>query len=392
MKFARSLTTRLKGIGRRRLVIALIIVGVGGALIGLRPPKAKLLHTLNEPTAEHYGLFGESVAISENRVVVGAFNSTGGAYLFDATTGSLISELVNPAPAPEDYFGRSVAIHGKHVLVGAPGNRAAYLYNASTGALLRTISITANFGAVVALSDDYIVGRSFMAGNGFTGNVRVFDLATGSQLRTLNGPTAWVGDSFGDAIAIAGRNILVGDPAADTGGESAGSAYIFDAATGELLRTFHNPIPSTSRYFGSSVAIWGKYAIVGDLGGLDGCGTNGYSGKSNAHVFNAWSGSLVRSFKGTSGSNVAISGRYVLVGAPWEDTGMQDSGNAYLFSAATGRLLRKIRNPTPGPHERFGGSVAISGKTILIGAPRDNWTTGRAGTAYLFSAPELGLR
>ena len=53
-----------------------------------------------------------------------SFNDTGGtnsgvAYLFDATTGALLQTFLNPTPEANDFFGISVSISGNNVLVGA---------------------------------------------------------------------------------------------------------------------------------------------------------------------------------------------------------------------------------------------------------------------------------
>jgi hypothetical protein len=92
-----------------------------------------LLHTLNNPNA--YGTtstdrFGWSVSISDTYAVVGAYleDDTGGlssgkAYIFDVSTGALLQTLDNPnaySTGLGDEFGRSVAISGSQVIVGAP--------------------------------------------------------------------------------------------------------------------------------------------------------------------------------------------------------------------------------------------------------------------------------
>ena len=64
-----------------------------------------LLRTLNNPTPVIEDYFGEDVAISGNMIVVGArrddtgAEDAGSAYVFDATTGALLHTLNNPTPA-----------------------------------------------------------------------------------------------------------------------------------------------------------------------------------------------------------------------------------------------------------------------------------------------------
>src|SRR5205807_234948 len=113
----------------------------------------ELVATLNNPTPTGYDGFGSSAALSGNQVLVGAFRNdtgatdAGSAYVFNATSGALIATLSNPTPASEDYFGQSVAVSGNIAVVGASGDDAgpgqytgtAYVFNATTGALLFTL-------------------------------------------------------------------------------------------------------------------------------------------------------------------------------------------------------------------------------------------------------------
>ena len=46
----------------------------------------------------------------------------GAVYLFDAITGALVREIVNPTPESFDSFGRSVALSGDLVVIGADGD------------------------------------------------------------------------------------------------------------------------------------------------------------------------------------------------------------------------------------------------------------------------------
>ena len=75
--------------------------------------------------------FGYSVSVDGNRIIVSApyeddagGTSSGKAYIFDVTTGSLLHTLNNPnaySTSADDRFGYSVAISGNRVVVGAFG-------------------------------------------------------------------------------------------------------------------------------------------------------------------------------------------------------------------------------------------------------------------------------
>ena len=92
------------------------------------------------------------------------------------------------------------------------------------------------------------------------------------------------------------------------------------------------------------------------------------------------------------GRRVGISGNNVVIGAHLDDTSTTDSGAAYVFAADTGNLGATILNPTPANSDQFGGSVAIDGNNIVIGAPNDDTGAGNAGSAYLFDTSGTLLR
>ena len=103
--------------------------------------------------------------------------------------------------------------------------------------------------------------------------------------KVLHNPNAYEtsdNDYFGYSVAISGNYAIVGAYAEDdAGGTYSGKAYIFDATTGSLLHTLHNPnaySTSASDYFGCSVAISGNRVVVGAYGEDDAGGTD--SGKA----------------------------------------------------------------------------------------------------------------
>ena len=108
------------------------------------------IQTYNNPNAHGTSAndqFGYSVSVDGNYAIVGAYaeddaggTDSGKAYIFDVTTGSLLHTLHNPnaySTSANDNFGTSVAISGNRVVVGAVREDDAsgtdsgkvYLYN-----------------------------------------------------------------------------------------------------------------------------------------------------------------------------------------------------------------------------------------------------------------------
>src|SRR5439155_15529085 len=99
------------------------------------------------------------------------------------------------------------------------------------------------------------------------GSAYVFNATTGALVATLNNPTPADFDYFGSSVAVSGNTVVVGALYDDTGATDAGSAYVFNAATGALVATLNNPTPSNADYenFGSSVAVSSITVVVGAL-------------------------------------------------------------------------------------------------------------------------------
>ena len=87
------------------------------------------------------------------------------------------------------------------------------------------------------------------------------------------------------------------------------------------------------------------------------------------------------------GNSVAISGDTVIVGAPFEDTGGTSTGAAYIFtrSGATWTEQAKIQASDAEASDTFGREVAISGDTVIVGARLEDTGGSAAGAAYIFT-------
>lgn len=182
--------------------------------------------------------------------------------------------------------------------------------------------------------------------------------------------------------------------------------------------------PEASDGFGTAMAISGTTLVVGAPGedsaatGADGNqASNAISGSGAAYVLELVDGAWVqRAYLKASntgandafGSAVAIDGDIIVVGAPTEDgsspgvngadnNAAVDAGAAYVFvrSGDNWTLTDTLKASNPGVGDQFGTSVAVSGETILVGAPGedgngsgvdplDNNVGSERGAAYVF--------
>ena len=98
------------------------------------------------PTANHGALFGLSCCFgtTEEEIIVGAFfesltnYTSGGAYVYrrTGTDWSFIQKLSAPGAPVAAYFGRSVAVSGQNLIIGASGYRTASDQSAQGAAML----------------------------------------------------------------------------------------------------------------------------------------------------------------------------------------------------------------------------------------------------------------
>ncbi|NCR14605.1 MAG: PEP-CTERM sorting domain-containing protein [Microcystis aeruginosa SX13-11] len=357
--------------------------------------------TFLNPTPANNDAFGISVSTSDNNVLVGAVGASGSAYLFDTVTGNLQKTFLNPTPGNNELFGSSVSISGNNILVGAAGDNtgntfsgATYLFDAVTGNLQRTFfsptpAVFDRFGYSVSISgNNVLIGADWDdAGATDSGAAYLFNAVTGSLQKTFLNPTPANSDFFGFSVSISDNNVLIGAYGDNALGNNNGAAYLYDAVTGSLRKTFLNPTPSSDQdLFGFSVSVSGNNILIGAP--RDGTAAP-FSGA--AYLFDAVTGSLRKTFLHPApgfedwfGLSTSISGDRILIGARGDDTGATYSGAAYLFDAVTGNLLQTFLNPTPANNDQFGFSVSVSGNNVLIGAFNDDTGATNAGAAYLF--------
>src|SRR5262249_40763906 len=264
-----------------------------------------------------------------------------------------------------DLFGQSVAVSGDTVVVGAPGadsiRGAAYVFvKPGTGwtSATETAKLTAsdgaagdNFGASVATSGNtVIVGALFddIGLNSDQGSVYVFvkpgtGWANATETAKLTASDGAVDDAFGSSVAISGDTVVVG---AVNDNSVRGAAYVFvKPGTGWVTAT------ETAKLTASDGAI-----------------------------------SALR-------QSIAVSGDTVVVGAPSDDS---IRGAAYVFVTRgsgwpNATETAKLTASDGAPNDFLGSSVAISGDTVVVGADLD--TIGlnvQQGSAYVFVKPGTG--
>jgi meiotically up-regulated gene 157 (Mug157) protein len=229
-------------------------------------------------------VFGYSVAINEDKVIVGAYGNddaasrSGSVYVYN-TDGTGEQKITASDGVYNSRFGWSVAVSDNHIVVGANGDDdrgiysgSVYVYNTDgTGQMKITASDGAefdSFGFSVAVTDNHIVvGAPNNDDPSNSGSVYVYNLDGTGQVK-ITASDGELGDAFGYSVAVSDNHIVVGAPEDDDAGSQSGSVYVYNLdGTGEQKITASDGAQNDQ--FGYSVAIQGDKIIVGAQGDDD---------------------------------------------------------------------------------------------------------------------------
>jgi hypothetical protein len=186
------------------------------------------------------------------------YNAAGKVFLYkiDGNTVSLVQTLKAPTPhTSSHYFGYSLSISGNRLVVGEFGRHnqiyghhtgAVYLYeieNEGTAQLKATIHSAVprsdgQFGKTVNLSGNRLVvgaEREDSENDNHTGAAYLYSISEDSKatlLERFSHPDGRNDDYFGSSVGVAGRNAIVGARQFDLPGNrwNAGSAVFFRAS------------------------------------------------------------------------------------------------------------------------------------------------------------------
>ena len=366
---------------------------------------ADLIEITNSQSAWELGdNFGHSVAVSGDTAVIGNPNHRDGhssvfVFVRDAAGSWSQQARLEPSSPSPNRFGTSVAAFGDTVVVGAPWE------DDSSGAA-------------------YVFARN---GDG--------TWRQQGHLKASNaeGGGVFGGDFFGGSVAVSGDTVVVGAAYEDSGSSSVngdegnydgrvdanfGAAYVFVRNENEAWSQQAYLKASNADFndlFGESVALSGDTVLVGaPLEDGPSTGVNGDEGNHRgwefvfqagaAYVFvrdlnGAWSQQAYLKAPRTRrddffGQSVALSGDTIVVGAPSRFP--IDSGAAYVFareSSGAWNQQARLKAGNQPDVEEFGSSVAVSGDTVVVGEPLNRSTEDfrpEAGAAYIFSRDKNG--
>ena len=350
--------------------------------------------------------FGYSIAASNTRIVVCApyedttGSDAGSAYIFDID-GKQFRKIQASDAAANDYFGSAVAISDTRIVVGAYGEDttgsdagSAYIFDIYGNQLAKIQASDAaagdNFGgsffgsSAVAASNTRIVVGSWSedATASDAGSAYIFDI-NGTQLAKIQASDAAASDRFGFSVAASNTRIVVGAPWEDTTGTDAGSAYIFDINGTQLAKIQSSDIQLNDR-FGTTVAVSDTRIVVGAPNE-----DTSASNAGSAYIFDINGTQLAKiqasdpAANNQFGYSVSVSDNRIVVGAPTDGTGT-GTGAAYIFDINGNFITKALQNDAQAT-DKFGYKVAVSNKCIVVSAVWEDAGGATAGSAYIFS-------
>jgi T5SS/PEP-CTERM-associated repeat protein len=396
------------------LAFGLILAMTPPAVADCTPTEAAILAPSD---GGQYDNFGYSVAMDGDRAVVGARQRPypsypGGVYVYGwtGTTWNEQAILTASDAVAGEMFGSSVAIDGDRIVVGAPRKNsqqgAVYVFAWDGGAWVEEAILAASdatnsayLGNAVAIDGTTILAGASGADNGSgpdTGAVYVFeyDGMNWSESQKLVPADGAHLDKFGASLWLDGAQAIVGAPEHDASGTDAGAAYILstDGMSWSIDTKLVADDGSAGDRFGESVALDGDRAIVSapysDADSLD-------SGAVYTFVWfpEYWHEFPALTAADTSasdhfGESLALEHHKLVVGAILADHSGSASGAAYLFEfdyeSPTVWTEQAVLLASDGSSDDyFGAAVAIDDGRALVGA----YMAGLAGQAYVF---ELG--
>lgn len=309
--------------------------------------------------------FGQSLAMSGDRLVVGAYGdddlgfNSGSVYVFQRSGNGWVQEakLLPDHGSSGEYFGHSVAMDGNIIIVGAYGTMSAS--GTDTGA--------------VYIYEFHTVRKKWQF----------------KQRVTANTPN--MEDSFGTAVSISGGVFVVGAYNSNNAGMKAGAAHVYEytGRTWALAAVIQADDGIVGDRFGRAVAVSGGTIAVGAyLANVDRYNNAGAVYTFGKDQDGKWAQQVKvapkYSCEGEAfGFSLALDGDILAVGAYGATDSGVDSGAVYIFHVSVLNVtqVKRLTSPVPLEHEYFGYSISLDHHVLAVGAHNNG---ARQGHVYVF--------
>ncbi|MEN9799660.1 MAG: hypothetical protein RL653_3357, partial [Pseudomonadota bacterium] len=349
-------------------------------------------------------------------------------FLYVVSAMGYVDSVVVTPTAAAGVAGANITVNGTPVLSGSPSAPIPLGSGSLTSITVRVVTPNGaerNYGIVV------------VRGNPETAYLKASNTGTGDQFGyslALDGNTLAVGAAYEDSRAAGVNPTLApdgSDAQSNDGATRSGAVYVFTRLNGAWTQQAYLKASDSEPQdqFGFSVALSGDTLAVGarredsSATGINGTEVDYGAANSGAvYVFTrsngVWSQEayVKASNSGAAdefGFSLSLEGNTLVVGALFEDssaTGVNptltpdgadaqsdasasNSGAVYVFNRTNGVWTQEayVKAANPGLDDMFGHSVALSGDTMVVGAPGEaSAVAGINGDPSDNSAPEAG--
>ena len=365
---------------------------------------------------DQYDRFGESIGISGDFLICGAWANDGGgevqgaAYIFYNNAGNWEqhSKLLVEEAEDNDHYGTSVCIDGDFAVVTTTRNGyfeargAVAIFKNNAGTWEQQIWIEhpelpeeSMFGYSSAIDrNNVIIGmRPFNSDVGLPGAGYIYNYngTTWTETAELVPDEAIAGDAVGNCVAISGNYAIVSAHGTDFPTSNEGAAYIYKNIDGTWteMQKLVSSEPQIDGYFGAYVDINQNYAIVGAL--ME--DVNGTINQGAVYVFentdDVWTQvDKITASDGqvgdTFGSDFDFNDDLLIIGS--RNNGNNGAVYVYENISGTWTFSEKIE-PTDGTgNDTFGDAIALDNDIFIVGAAwNDISGQEKQGAAYIYS-------
>ncbi len=361
--------------------------------------------------------FGCAVAIDGDTMLVGAQladaagSDSGAVYIFQKQGDSWVEQtkLVASDASSDDRFGYSVSLEGDIAVVGAhrddqAGYRAGavYVFTRTGDTWTEQAKLIADdaetedyFGVSTSIYGDTIaVGADYEDGQRGAAYVFVRNGDTWTQQAKLVSSDIAGGDRFAHTLSLYGDTLAVGAHTNDDQGSNSGSAYVFTRQDGSWSQQA-KLIPPSGTYedvFGADLDVYEDTLLIAKPNDRH---QGIYTGSAYVYVRNGDTWSLQQKLTASDassydkfGESIALFGDIAVCSRAYYNFGSGKVGNAFVYQRNNGSWneIHKL-SPTDGAvSQHFGGyrCIAVSGNTVVVGAPKDDEKGSDAGSVYVY--------
>jgi len=356
-------------------------------------------------------LFTAAISISEEYAVISAAGkeNKGYIYVYEKVNNGweFLQSMTGSATQSNSVFGESVAISGEYIMVGSletfnanVGQGVVYVFKLTNGLFEEVDIITADdgsandqFGISIAIDNNTMVVGAINAevnNQNNAGAIYVYVLENGDwnfQAKlTASNVTAW--DFFGFAIDIHGdRIVATADPFPFEDGEGTAYTYIRTGSIWNFEVALQPSISAIGSRFGISVALDDDDLLVGasyhDLvDGTENGVVHHYRSDNNMwQPVDIFTSEQKNDFN-TFGHKLSLHNEILIVGTEF-------ANEAYVFKQNDGISFKQeliLESSDNQSSSSFGKTVAVNSNFIFIGDPNKNVNgNSNQGKIYIYN-------